>query len=181
MCTPATRWNWTRRSKRTKQFDRSFDGSEGRANLPFFFCKDRASRDGRARKVWTLRGGTNRLCCLGKAALQDVHTEKVSVLGFRIHIPGVSTNCSFEYSAYNSSEYSASSSSTLRSSAFPACPHAIYNLGRRLRSGLVDRLEGKAIGEGLGNCRKPVLYSGFALANHFFLAIRLGRRRGRVD
>ena len=60
-------------------------------------------------------------------------------------------------------------------------PHAIYNLGRRLRSGLVDRLEGKAIGEGLGNCRKPVLYSGFALANHFFLAIRLGRRRGRVD
>lgn len=38
MCTRVTGWNWIRRNRRTKPFDRS----EGRANLPFCFWKNRA-------------------------------------------------------------------------------------------------------------------------------------------
>lgn len=97
------------------------------------------------------------------------------MLDFRSHIPGVPPDPSLDHSVHNSS--------TLRfpDSPRPARRRAVLgSCGHHSGSGLVDHLEGKALGETLGNCRKPDRNSDFPPANHFFLPIRLVAPRGRV-
>ena len=59
--------------------------------------------------------------------------------------------------------------------------HGVLNgVAKDLRSGLVDHLEGKTLGERLGSRREPYAYSDFPPANHFFSPVRVVAPHGRL-
>jgi hypothetical protein len=95
--------------------------------------------------------------------------QKIHVLDFSSHVPAVHRYFSSERSVRSSSTEFASTSS------HPANGTDALGLdGSNLWNGLVDDLEGKALGERLGDCRESNLRSYFPSAIHYPLATGLG-------
>ena len=98
--------------------------------------------------------------------LQEVH-----VLDLRSYIPDVSG----EHFVHDSPNSHTSISPKRAYRTDFLCSH-----GRHFWSGRVGYLEGKILGEGLGNCGKPYIYSDFPPTIHHHRTTRLGPPRGRV-
>jgi hypothetical protein len=97
--------------------------------------------------------------------------QKVHVLNFRSYIPDIPGRCSLHYSP------------TLQTFASPKHTrraHFLCSYGCRIGGGRVDDLEGKILGERLGNCGKPYVSSDFPEAIHYSRESHVGSLLGRV-
>jgi hypothetical protein len=97
--------------------------------------------------------------------------QKVHVLGLRSNIPDVSG----EHSVHDSP---ISHTSTPPKRAYRT--DFLYSYGRHFWGGGVGYLEGEIVGEALGDCRKPYVYSDFSPTIHHPRTTCLGPPRRRV-
>ena len=101
--------------------------------------------------------------------------KKIHVLDFFGYIAAVRNHFRSQLSVRNSSIQLA------RTSSHPANgPDALGLDGSNLWNGLVDDLEGKALGERLGDCRESDLRSHFPSTIHYPFATDLGSSSGCV-
>ena len=100
---------------------------------------------------------------IGRPPREQVHersqysqTKKILKLVFRIH---VSAAVIYPYLARSVTDIS---TLHILGSANPIPYHVIPGWGQHLRSSLVERAEGKAFCERLGNCGKPYVFADFS-------------------